>query len=91
MNNNIKKEIFLAVGMFILTGMCIFYTMPQGLYIAVNTATIAFFLLFAVILWTSKMVDERAYTHRALSSDVALIVMVSPSKIFILLFTYVLV
>ena len=71
MNTHTKKEILLAIGMLIIAGMCLFYAMSPMMYLGIHIIAITLFILFAIIIWTGKTIDEREYMHRALSSDIA--------------------
>jgi len=71
MNKHIKKEIFLAALMFIIAGMCLFYAMSPMMYVGTHVIAIVIFVIFSILIWTAKSIDERDYINRALSSDIA--------------------
>ena len=71
MNSNIKKELVVAVLMIVVALLCLFYSMSPMMYVGVHLGAIIIFIIFAVLIWTAKSIDERDYMNRALSSDIA--------------------
>ena len=71
MNTHIKKEIFLAILILVIAGMCLFYAMSPMVYVGSHLVAILVFIVFAILIWTAPSLDERDYLNRALSSDIA--------------------
>ena len=71
MNSLIKKEIALALGSIVIVCLSIFCKMNPGMYVSIHGVIIALFVLFSILIWQGKAVDEREEQHKAVSADVA--------------------
>ena len=70
MNKHIKKEIFVALGMLLITGACLVYEMEPLVYAISHALLVFLFIVFAIMTWNEKTNDERSLQHRIQSSDI---------------------
>jgi len=70
MNKTLTKELLVAIGMIIIAGFCMFSAMKPMMYLSTHIIAIVLFLLFAFIIWRSKVTDEREAHHKATSADI---------------------
>lgn len=70
MNKHIKKEIFVALGMLLITGACLVYEMKPLMYVISHALLVFLFIVFAIIIWNEKITDERSLQHRIQSSNI---------------------